>query len=190
MPKIKSTKKFNDLPTSRRHIAIVDEIEDERQTDRAVAILGAAYVDLVLRQAITARLLSDEKLTDELFENRGPLQDFGSRIQVAFALEVYGRAAYQDLRAIKDIRNAFAHSADAMDFNHEDVARLCGTLWYPQKIQYQNRPKPMTPRQRYVRAVAVLTDLLHEDLLRRKRGMPGVPEIMAPGPSLSGTAKR
>jgi DNA-binding MltR family transcriptional regulator len=58
-------------------------------------------------------------------ENRGPLQVFGARIQIAFAIGIYGRHAYEDLCIVKDIRNAFAHSADAMDFSHSDVAERC-----------------------------------------------------------------
>lgn len=164
-------KKFDDLPTSRRHNAIVEEIEDEAQTDRAVAIVGAAYVDLVLRDAITARLLADEKLMNELFENRGPLQDFWARVQVAFALQIIGRGAYEDFRVIKNIRNAFAHSADALDFNQQDVAQLCERLWYPKEFPFNNRPEPTTPRGLYIRAVSLLTQLMLDNLLRRKRGM-------------------
>lgn len=166
MAKIKHAKKFDDLPTP-RHTAVMDEIEIEKQTDRGVAIIGAAYVDLVLRDAIATRLLPDASLMAELFENRGPLQEFGSRIQVAFALSVCGPAAYHDLRTIKDIRNAFAHSAEAMDFHHQDVARLCGTLWYPKTISVPNRPNPHTPRQQYIRAIELLTDLFLHDLMRR-----------------------
>jgi hypothetical protein len=169
---LKSPKKIADLPTSRRHIAIVMELDDEKQTDRAVAIVGAAYVDLVLRDAITFRLLPDEKLLSELFEDRGPLQDFGARITMAFALQIIGPAARTDFKAIKNIRNAFAHSADAISFDREDVAGLCKSLWYPQNIQFHKRPKPTTPRGLYIRAVALLTQLLNEDLGRRQHGMP------------------
>jgi len=66
--KIKHAKTFDDLPTP-RHTAVMDEIENEKQTDRAVAIIGAAYIDLVLRNAISARLLQDVDLLMELFEN-------------------------------------------------------------------------------------------------------------------------
>jgi hypothetical protein len=125
---IKHTKKFEGLPTP-RHTAVIMEIESEKQTDRGVAIIGAAYVDLVLRDAITAKLVPDDKLMQVLFENRGPLQDFGARIQVTYALRACGRAAYDDLKIIKDIRNAFAHSAEAIDFNRQDIARLCANLW-------------------------------------------------------------
>lgn len=140
-------------------------------------------MSIVLRDIIAARLLPDVKLMGELFENRGPLQDFGARIHLAYALRLYGLAAYNDLRVIKDIRNAFAHSAEAMDFNHQDVARLCGVLWYPQRISVTNRPDPQTPRQKYIRAITLLTEIFLEDRRRQDQGMSREPLIMATGPS-------
>jgi hypothetical protein len=76
VPRIKHAKKLRDLSPERRHLAILEEIRRPAQTDRGVAIIGAAYVDLVLRDAITARLRDDEKLMTLLFEDRGPLQAF------------------------------------------------------------------------------------------------------------------
>jgi len=179
---VKQPRTFRDLPPERRHNAVVHEIEDEKQTDRAVAIVGAAYVDLVLRDAITTRfVITDTKLMNEIFEDRGPLQDFGARIKAAYALGIYGKAAFSDLGKITQIRNAFAHSADALDFNQQDVTRICQSLWYPQKIQYTGRAAPATPRLIYTRAIALITDLLHSDRLRRKKGMDGEAILMAPG---------
>jgi DNA-binding MltR family transcriptional regulator len=185
MAKIKLAKTFIDLPTP-RHAAVMNEIEDAKQTDRGIAIVGAAYIDLVLREAITAKfnVQDDKELLTSLFENRGPLQDFASRIHVAFALGACGRAAYNDLRKIKDIRNAFAHSAQAIDFQHEEIAQLCADLWYPKTIHITNRPDPQTPRERYIRAVGLMTDLFHMDRLRKERGMPGEFLIMASGPPI------
>jgi DNA-binding MltR family transcriptional regulator len=159
------------------------------RTIRAVAIIGAAYLDLLLRDVITTRLLPDHKLMTELFENRGPLQDFGSRIQVAYALRVCGRAAYKDLRIIKDIRNAFAHSAEPMDFSHKDVTKLCDDLWYPKKIAVLKEPEPHTPREKYIRAIYLLASFFFQDMTRWKRSVGRDPlaspviNLMASGPT-------
>lgn len=168
MPRVTHARQLGDLPTP-RHPLVMAEIE--RQTDRGAAIIGAAYVDLVIREAITARMLPVPDVIKLLFENRGPLQDFGARIQMGFALGIYGRRAYKDLGIVKDIRNAFAHSAEAMDFIHADVARLCASLWYPQKIISMNRPTPKTPKELFVRAIEFLTDGMHENMMRRGRGL-------------------
>jgi hypothetical protein len=167
MAKIKHARRIGDLPKP-YHTAAMAEVD--KQTDRGAAIVGAAYVDLVLREAITARLIDNTALMNTLFENRGPLQDFGARIQVAFALGVYGTRAYKDLCIIKDVRNAFAHSAEAMDFDHADVQRLCDGLWFPRKIRIETRPMPATAKERYIRGIELLTDGLYDDMRRMKSG--------------------
>jgi len=170
MTKITHAKKLADLPTP-HHTAVMDEIESAKQTDRGVAIVGAAYVDLVLRESITIRLLPEPDILECLFENRGPLQDFGARIQVGFALGIYQRPAYGDLRTIKDIRNAFAHSAEAMDFEHPDVARMCANFFFAERIQLSGQLPPVTPRERYVRTIELLTEGLHEIIMRQRNGI-------------------
>src|SRR5438874_1309573 len=115
MPRIKHAKRLKDLPAP-RHAAVMEEIRNAVHTDRAAAIIGAAYVDMVLREAISERMAQrDHGVIELLFEDRGPLQPFGAKIQLGYALGIYALGIYQDLRAIKDIRNAFAHSAEALD---------------------------------------------------------------------------
>lgn len=187
MSKPKHAKQLADLPKP-YHTAAMAEVA--QQTDRGVAIVGAAYVDIVLREAITARLCDLSDIMKLLFENRGPLQDFGSRIQMAFALGAYGRRAYSDLLIIKDIRNAFAHSAEAMDFDHSDVARLCKGLWFPQHIHYGKRPMPSAGKELFIRAIELLTDGLYENLNRQKaRLAPSNFLMMGPSPSAKSPSK-
>ena len=184
MRRINNPRKLADLPRP-YHTAAMAEIE--KQTDRGAAIVGAAYVELVLREAITARMADLPDIMKLLFENRGPLQDFGARIQAAYALGIYGRQAYHDLCIIKEIRNAFAHSAAAMDFDHEDVTRRCSKLWFPQKINYGKDPMPSTAKQRFIRAVELLADGLHENLGRQKAGLPLSQFLMMGTPSAKPT---
>jgi DNA-binding MltR family transcriptional regulator len=134
-----------------------------------VAIVGAAWLDLVLLDAISRQLpRGDVGATKALFE--GPLQAFGARIHLGYSLNVYGDGIYQDLATIKEIRNAFAHSAEAMAFDDDDVAELVGTMNSPKKVKYQGQPEPVTPRERYVRAVEIVADLLLSDMSRRATG--------------------
>jgi hypothetical protein len=179
MPKIKRARQIVDLPPP-YHTAAMAEIEKE--TDRGAGIVDAAYVDLVLREAITARLANLPEIMELLFENRGPLQDFGARIQLAYALGIYGYRAYADLRIIKEIRNAFAHSVEAMDFDHAGVAGLCGELWFPKKIHYGKRPMPTMAKERFIRTIELLTDGLHDNLGRQKAGLP-LSQFLMMGPA-------
>lgn len=181
MGKPKVPKQLSDLPKP-YHTEVLAEIS--QQTDRGVALVGGAYIDLVLRDAITARLCDIPDIFKLLFENRGPLQSFGARIQIGFALGIYGRRAFQDFNLIKDIRNAFAHSAEAIAFNQTDISSLCQNLWFPKTIRFGTRPMPLTGKDMFIRAIELLTNGLYDDLRRIKAGFSSAP-FLAMGPSLS-----
>ena len=162
--KIKHAKKLDDLPRP-YHVEALAEMQ--RQTARGLAIVGSAYLDIVLRSAIMARLRgAPVDILDNLFENRGPLQDFAARIQFGYALGIYKRRAYSDLSIIKDIRNAFAHSAERMTFNHAEVKRLCARMWLPKTVHYAGHPTPKGAKGLYIRAVELLADYLYADIRR------------------------
>jgi hypothetical protein len=181
--RIKLAKRLRDLPTHRGFLAVLEDLQNSTQSDRGVAIIGASYVDLVLREAITAQLArKDEKLMSQLFEDRGPLSAFGDRISVGYALGIYASGVYQDLRAMKDIRNAFAHSAEAIDFAHENVGRLAENLILPKRVHYRGRPDPTTPRECYVTGVELVADGLLSDLIGRKGGREGETILKIPAP--------
>lgn len=173
MIKIKHARKLRDLRAPRLE-GVMREISTASQSDRAVAIIGAAIVDLVLLDALTSRMARhDDKVIEQLFGDGGQLQPYGARIQLGYLLGIYAVGVFQDLRAVKDIRNAFAHSAETMDFNHPDISRLTAALNLPKKIHYRGQPDPTTSRERYVRAVELVTDLLLHDMTLRAAGRGG-----------------
>ena len=167
MAKVKHASELTDLPKP-YHSTVMSQIAQE--TNRGVAIVGAAYVDLVLREAITMRMVN-ASVAKEIFENRGPLQGFGAKIQIAYSLGVYGDRAYKDLKLIKDIRNAFAHSAEAVEFENKIVESLCNELWFAKKINYGKRSPPVTAREQFIREVELITDGLHENVGRQKQSI-------------------
>ncbi len=182
MSKLGRAKRLPDLPKP-YHTAVMAEIK--QQTDRGAAIVGGAYVDMVLREAITARLGNLPDIVDKLLFERGPLQNFGARIQTAFEIGIFGRRAYDDLCAIKDIRNAFAHTPDTMDFSHTEVAERCKDFWFARNITYPNKPTPSTAKDVFTRTIELLTVFLHDNLSRQKDGRP-LREFLMMGPSTAG----
>lgn len=161
--KIKIAKRHVDLPKP-YYVHAMAEIQ--RQTDRGAAIAGTAYLDLILRGAIEGGLRQDETILGVLFENRGALQEFSARIQLSYAMKIIGKWAYDDLCTLRDIRNAFAHSAEAIDFQSPEVFELCKRLIYPQKVMYRMEPKPTEPRAMFVRDVEMLSHGLYEFIHR------------------------
>lgn len=58
-----------------------------------------------------------------MFENRGPLADFNSKILVAEAFGVITGPMAAELQMVRAVRNAFAHAKHNFTFNHSAVEK-------------------------------------------------------------------
>jgi hypothetical protein len=103
--------------------------------DRIVGLLAPAIVDKRLERAIRARWtdIPNDALLKDLFRDGGPLGSFAIRIKIGFAIRIYGKDAYNDLRSLNKIRNAFAHKVAAKDFNDESIKDRSNKLLLPSK---------------------------------------------------------
>jgi hypothetical protein len=90
-----------------RTVALIEELEN--QSDRAAAIILAAWVEEELLGAIKSKLEKDDSIFKKLFYNSGPLSSFSAKIDIAKALGIYDSEIYSDLNIIRRIRNEFAH---------------------------------------------------------------------------------
>lgn len=85
-----------------------------RLSDRETAILGGAYVETLLQGLLAQKmpgLNRGSTLSRTLFNSAGgALQTFGAKIQIAEAFGVVDVETARALRALKAIRNDFAHS--------------------------------------------------------------------------------
>jgi hypothetical protein len=102
--------------------------------DRAAAIVGAAAVEQGLRIAITYHLSTDrtdaeiEKLFSGSGDGSSTLATFESRINMAFALGVFGVEDRERLDAIRRIRNLFAHRPEHLSFEDEPIKTMLDGL--------------------------------------------------------------
>jgi hypothetical protein len=122
-PKIKSLREITRLSPIEAEIdALLSEIDTHNH--RAAAVLGGAFVEDALEYAIQRRFvaLGKERL-DSLFEYPGPLSSFDAKIQVGFAIGLYGPIIRHDLDVIRRIRNGFAHAKKPISFNTIQVVR-------------------------------------------------------------------
>lgn len=97
--------------------------------DRASALIAVASLERHLEDFLKYKmehLNSDE--IKHLFDSNGPLGNFSSRIYMAYAFKLLKKPMLNDLIAIKNIRNAFAHSHKAISFNTSAVEAACKTL--------------------------------------------------------------
>ncbi len=119
-------------------------------TDYTVALAGPALLDHYLEIKLTRSFAGptpEEAVALFDFNQNGPLNDFAPKIKVAHAFGLLERDTYDDLKAIKEIRNAFAHAKTPISFQSPAVKAMCAEI----KVLEQSTPtlkalKPLLPR--------------------------------------------
>jgi len=144
----------------------LDEFQTE--SDRAAAVLGAAYLSESLRQMITTTLVDDDKLLDGLLEHRRPLGDLWSRTQAAYSMGLISEDEYDDLNNIGEIRNRFAHDLQGLRFSDKWAKDKCSSLNRPREL---SKLAPLTPDARNLFNVTIA--ILHTQMLNRIKEQEG-----------------
>jgi len=96
------------------------------ESDRACAILGAAFLDAKLESLFIRRI---KNFQAELLNGTGPISTFSARIRIANALAWIDDPVQKDLDVIRGIRNDFAHSFDhELSFHDQSLVNRCENL--------------------------------------------------------------
>lgn len=148
--------KFPDLQKEgqKRFITLVEEMNGE--SDRAVAIVGAAWVEEALSGAVTSFLHTHGKSQERLFSGNAPLSTFSAKIDLARLLGIITDSIWSDLHSIRDIRNIFAHHIahktdhTKLTFGTDSIKDKCLSLKY---VSYESHTDP---RIAFTRACAKL----------------------------------
>ncbi len=105
--------------------------EFQGESDRAAAILGAAFLDEQLRCLLEEFLVDDPESKNLL---KGALRDVTVRARAAFSLGFLSPLEYRDICRILGIRNRFAHQMHGLSFADPDITAQCDALELPPKI--------------------------------------------------------
>ncbi len=89
------------------------------------AIVAGSVLEDLIEAALKSKMRDDLSagLKERLFSGYGPLSTFSGKIEIAFAFSYFDGQIYNDLRAIKDIRNKFAHATDFLNFSSPELER-------------------------------------------------------------------
>ena len=94
-----------------------------KEADRTAAIIAASLVESVLEQLLISSFKNrSSALLPRLFENRGPLSDFNSKILIGEAYRVTG-LKHEELQRVRHIRNCFAHARQPVTFDTPEIAK-------------------------------------------------------------------
>jgi hypothetical protein len=148
--------KFRENPeeANKRLMALVEEMSGE--SDRAVAIVGAAWVEEALSDSIASFLQPHDDSHRRLFKGNAPLGTFSSKIDLSRVLGIVSDIIWADLHRIRDIRNEFAHHIahktdnTRLTFSAGHIADKCLAL---RCVAHEGH---VDPRIAYTRACATL----------------------------------
>ena len=115
------------------------------KNDRAIAIVGATFLDILLEHTLRAFLVDDEKEVDKLLQPDQPLGTFSGKITMVYCLGLIYRPVRDDLNLIRRIRNEFAHNLYA-SFEDEKIKAWCSSLKWHRIAYVANPPSDATAR--------------------------------------------
>jgi hypothetical protein len=100
-----------------------------RQTEAGNALVVSGLVEDWLEKLLLA---AGRSLTNadagRIFGMGGPLSGFAPKIEIAYMFELLDDRSRDDLRLIKSIRNAFAHTTRFVYFETDHIAQNCRKL--------------------------------------------------------------
>jgi hypothetical protein len=151
--------------------------EIDLPSDRATAIVAAAFVEDHLTTLLHQRMVKDAKTIREAFRAGGSLGDFGTKITLGYLNGFYSSVAYKELNTIQFIRNRFAHSISVNSFAIQHIKDRCNNLqlWREVVFKVAAPDRSIRPGSRLV--VTIGRDL--EDT-EREISLLDVPSLMEP----------
>ena len=132
--------------------------EFNNKSDRAAAILGAAFLGAHLGQVLSTFFVEDCGESSALLKADGPLGSFSARVRAAYCMGLVSENEYHDLNAIVQIYHIFADHVDGAAFTDNGIREKCFMLRIPREVLLPGETR--TPRQLFVFAAAVLTQHL------------------------------
>jgi DNA-binding MltR family transcriptional regulator len=124
------------VPEGERMYAIlfglVDPLSQENPAkDRTAAIVGATFLEYALKQAIIRYFKRDniDRGIDYLFDlDQAPYRGFAGLTRLARALGIIDQSEFDQLEAIRLIRNVFAHTMEDVSFSTPAIADLFDSI--------------------------------------------------------------
>jgi hypothetical protein len=157
-------KLIKEFPPPADITAILDGMRED--PDRSAALVGAAILESGLERILIHNLkVKTAELKEQLFQLRGPLGDFSSKISMAVAYGFISEAYGGELQIIRKMRNVFAHAITTVSFDTPEIVReldrsriLSITRSTAKEIKATPRPKA-----EFVMLVRILFIILDHD---------------------------
>ena len=119
--------------------------DHDEKNNRAIAIVGATFLDTILEHILRAFLIDNEKEVNKLLQYDQPLGTFSGKITMVYCLGLIYKPVRDDLDLVRKIRNEFAHNLYA-SFEDEKIKSWCSGLKWHRIAYVANPPRDATAR--------------------------------------------
>ncbi len=145
-----------ELPSEHDLTSYIDLLSPE--SDRGAAIMASALLEQTLYVALNSFLVDEgEAARRDWFEGpTAPFRSFSAKIELGFAIGIYGPDTKPRLDVIRNIRNVFAHRSLPLTFEHPTVRAECRKLFDREFLPNADEPA----RTRYCAACLHFADKL------------------------------
>ena len=114
--------------------------EIHSSSDRACAIISAAFIEDRLQRAICRRLLDDDRTVKKITSPNGALSGFENKILLGYLLGVYNKETRDNLLVVGQIRNKFAHYTKIRSFDNPNFRQFFDRLTIIRRIEAKDSP--------------------------------------------------
>jgi Mannitol repressor len=99
------------------------------RTHPGAAMVAAGIVEDWLTAILESKMRPlSNRFKAQIFKGYGPLSSFSAKLHICYALSFIDEPTYKDIQVIKDIRNEFAHTLKPLNFESDEIKRLCQKL--------------------------------------------------------------
>jgi DNA-binding MltR family transcriptional regulator len=101
------------------------------QSDQACALICASFLEKALGALLLSHFIDHAESTRLLDpEQHGAIAGFHARTSVAYCLGLIDTEEFKNLTLVRQVRDRFAHTHQAIDFRDREIAGLCSGLRY------------------------------------------------------------
>jgi DNA-binding MltR family transcriptional regulator len=94
----------------------------DKESDRAAALVAGSLLDTALERLVRQSLKTkDKEIVNLLFQQRGPMGDFHSKILIARGFGVIDAKVAFELNVVRSVRNVFAHATANLSFDTPEI---------------------------------------------------------------------
>lgn len=153
MSKVSKLRELTTKPATSDHQEELDEQTGDGADDRSFCLLLASMLENTLDKAIDHWIGEQpDDLRKSHYDQDGLLATFARKITFAIVADIAGPVSRQNLRLMRQIRNAFAHAKIPITFDTPEVAAVCADLVRINIFDPPEEPDQqteLTPRKRF-----------------------------------------